>query len=77
MSFEETEAKNAAAGAAKGQLLGAATDKKKTTTNPRPSEDSLAASSAPSGPKLYLLKLVEFNKIEVLEKYGFAAATVD
>ena len=33
-------------------------------------------SEAQSGPKLYLLKLIEFNKIEVVEKYGFAAATV-
>ena len=29
-----------------------------------------------SGPKLYLLKLIEFNKIEVLEKYGFSSATL-
>ena len=26
-----------------------------------------------SGPKLYLLKLVEYNKIALLEKHGFAA----
>ena len=26
-----------------------------------------------SGPKLYLLKLVEFNKIAILEKFGFGA----
>lgn len=26
---------------------------------------------------MYLLKLIEFNKIEVLEKYGFAAATIN
>ena len=29
-----------------------------------------------SGPKLYLLKLIEFNKIEVLEKYGISSATL-
>ena len=31
-------------------------------------------SELPSGPKMYLLKLVEFNKIAILEKYGYAAA---
>ena len=28
----------------------------------------------PSGPKIYMLKLIEFNKIAILEKYGYAAA---
>ena len=30
-----------------------------------------------SGPKLYLLKLIEFNKIDVLEKYGFTNTTAN
>ena len=29
----------------------------------------------PQGPKLYLLKLIEYNKIALLEKYGCAGAT--
>ena len=29
-------------------------------------------SELPSGPKIYMLKLVEFNKIAILEKYGYA-----
>ena len=31
-------------------------------------------SELPSGPKMYMLKLIEFNKITILEKYGYAAA---
>jgi hypothetical protein len=33
--------------------------------------------SYPQGPKLYLLKLIEFNKIAVLEKYGLSAANIN
>lgn len=28
------------------------------------------------GPKLYLLKLIEFNKIAILEKHGYSTATL-
>ena len=36
-------------------------------------EDPVAEEPEISGPKLYLLKLVEFNKIALLEKVGFGA----
>lgn len=32
-------------------------------------------SAMPQGPKLYLLKLIEYNKIALMEKYGYSGAT--